>query len=121
MAVVMLRAPLKDRADGQGPLDLPGDSLGEVLGELEGGYPQLTGWVLDEQGTIRRHVNVFLNGERVRSDAACRRRRVQVLPAISGGSSITRNCWWDPRRGCSSCAASGAGRWTWCAAFPGDC
>ena len=50
MAVVMLRAPLKDRADGQGQLDLPGDSLGEVLRELERRYPRLEGWVLDEHG-----------------------------------------------------------------------
>jgi len=87
MAVVMLRAPLKDRADGQGQLDLPGDSLGEVLRELERRYPRLEGWVLDEHGTIRRHVNVFVNGERGRADTSVSAdARVHVLPSISGGS-----------------------------------
>src|SRR6185436_12175590 len=87
LAVVMLRAPLKDRADGQGQLDLPGDSLGEVLRVLERRYPRLEGWVLDEHGTIRRHVNVFVNGERGRADTAVSAdARVHVLPSISGGS-----------------------------------
>ena len=86
MAVVMLRAPLKDRADGQGQLDLPGDSLGEVLRELERRYPRLEGWVLDEHGTIRRHVNVFVDGERAGLDTPLAPgSTVHVIPAVSGG------------------------------------
>jgi molybdopterin synthase sulfur carrier subunit len=87
MAVVTLRAPLKERADGDGHVDLPGGSLGEVLRELERRYPRLEGWVLDEHGAIRRHVNVFVNGERgdehtqVSTDA-----HINVLHSISGGS-----------------------------------
>jgi molybdopterin synthase sulfur carrier subunit len=88
MAVVMLRAPLKDRADGRAELDLPGDSLGQVLLELERRYPRLEGWVLDEHGQIRRHVNVFVDGERGREDTpVATTTRVHVLPSISGGSS----------------------------------
>lgn len=87
MPVVMLRAPLKDRADGQGEHDLPGDSLGEVLRELERRYPRLEGWVLDEHGKIRRHVNVFVDGERGAEDMSLSPdARVHVLPSISGGS-----------------------------------
>jgi molybdopterin converting factor small subunit len=88
MAAVTLRAPLKERADGQGQLDLPGDSLGEVLRELERRYPRLEGWVLDEHGSIRRHVNVFVDGERGREDTPVSAdARVNVLHSISGGSS----------------------------------
>ncbi len=84
----MLRAPLKDRADGIAELDLPGDSLGQVLLELERRYPRLEGWVLDEHGRIRRHVNVFVDGERGREDTpVAAATRVHVLPSISGGSS----------------------------------
>jgi molybdopterin converting factor small subunit len=87
MVVVTLRAPLKDRADGQGQVDLPGDSLGEVLRELERRYPRLEGWVLDEHGNIRRHVNVFVDGERGRADTpVASGARVHVLASISGGS-----------------------------------
>jgi molybdopterin synthase sulfur carrier subunit len=87
MAMVMLRAPLKDRADGQGQYDLPGDSLGEVLRELERRYPRLEGWVLDEHGGIRRHVNVFVDGERGHKDTpVAAGTRIHVLASISGGS-----------------------------------
>jgi hypothetical protein len=43
--------------------------------------------VLDEHGTIRRHVNVFVDGERGREDTPLQPgARIHVLPSISGGS-----------------------------------
>jgi molybdopterin converting factor small subunit len=88
MAMVTLRAPLKDRAGGVSDHEIPGTSVGEVLRELEHRYPTITGWILDEQGKVRAHVNVFVDGERTREDAAVAPDAVlQVLPSISGGSS----------------------------------
>ncbi len=87
MAKVVLRSPLRDLAGGRSSVDVAGGSVREVLGRLEGDYPRLVGWVRDEQGHIRRHVNVFLNGERVRADAAVGvGDTIQILPAISGGA-----------------------------------
>jgi photosystem II stability/assembly factor-like uncharacterized protein/molybdopterin converting factor small subunit len=87
MAVVTLRAPLKDRADGNDLLELPGASVGEVLRELETRFPKVVGWILDEHGRVRPHVNVFVNGEKVREDAPVGDRdRIHVLPSISGGA-----------------------------------
>jgi len=44
------------------------------------------GWILDEQGRVRSHVNVFVNGERTGEDSAVAPADVlQVLPSISGG------------------------------------
>jgi molybdopterin converting factor small subunit len=44
------------------------------------------GWILDERGSIRRHINVFVNGEPGSCDTAVGDGdRVDVLPAISGG------------------------------------
>lgn len=86
MAIVRLRAPLKDLAGGNRDLAIEGASVGEVLRELERQHPRIAGWVLDEHGRVRRHVNVFVNGERVREDAAVASdATVQVLPSISGG------------------------------------
>jgi molybdopterin synthase sulfur carrier subunit len=88
MAVVLLRAPLSQRTAGSGRHDLPGDSVGEVLRELERLYPPVTGWILDERGHIRAHVNVFVNGERTTEDAAVGATdELHVLPSISGGST----------------------------------
>jgi molybdopterin converting factor small subunit len=88
MPVVLLRAPLRDLAGGNAEVLLDGGTVGEVLRTLEHAWPRTTGWVLDEHGRVRRHVNVFLNGERVREDAAVDPGdRLHVLPSISGGSS----------------------------------
>jgi molybdopterin synthase sulfur carrier subunit len=86
MAEVILRAPLKDLAGGNARLDLEGATVGDVLRGLEAAWPKTVGWVLDERGKVRRHVNVFLNGERVREDAAVAADdRLHVLPSITGG------------------------------------
>jgi molybdopterin converting factor small subunit len=89
MAVVTLRAPLKDLAGGNSTVKLDGATVVDVMKALERDWPRTTGWVLDETGRVRRHVNVFLNGEPVDDDAAVRPDdRIHVLPAITGGSRI---------------------------------
>ena len=88
MAVVRLRAPLRDRTGGAGEHELPGATVGEVLRELERRHPPVTGWILDERGRIRPHVIVFVNGERTREDTALGPGDVlRVLPSISGGGA----------------------------------
>ena len=86
MAMVTLRAPLKDLAGGRSDLEVPGDTVGRVIRALEGSHPKLRGWILDERGRVRQHVNVFVNGERVREDGEVGPGdRIQILPSISGG------------------------------------
>jgi molybdopterin synthase sulfur carrier subunit len=87
MAVITLRAPLKDLAGGNSEITLDGASVVEVLRALEREHPRTLGWVLDEQGRIRQHVNVFVNGEMTRQDVPLAPEdRVHVLPSITGGS-----------------------------------
>jgi molybdopterin converting factor small subunit len=87
VAVVKLRAPLKDLAGGNREVSVEGTSVGEVLRALERQHPRIAGWVLDEHGRVRRHVNVFVDGERVREDApVADGATLHVLPSISGGS-----------------------------------
>lgn len=86
MATVKLRAPLKDLAGGSNEVRIDGTSVGEILRELERVHPKISGWVLDERGRVRRHVNVFLDGERVREDDSIAPDAIlHVLPSISGG------------------------------------
>jgi sulfur-carrier protein len=86
MAVVRLRAPLSELAGGRQELQVEGATVREVLRALEREHPAIAGWILDEQVSIRRHVNVFVNGEKSREDTECHADdRIHVIPSISGG------------------------------------
>jgi sulfur-carrier protein len=86
MALVRLRGPLKRLAGDCSEHTIDGGSVGELLAAIESAHPAAKGWILDECGVLRRHINVFVNGElgeqdtRVGADD-----RIDVLPAISGG------------------------------------
>ena len=87
MAHVNLRSPLRDLAGGRSSLEVDGGTVGEVVERLEHAHPKLVGWVRDEQGHIREHVTVFLNGERVGAETSVAPEdRIHILPAISGGA-----------------------------------
>jgi sulfur-carrier protein len=87
MAVVCLHGPLRGLAGGSAELQVDGATVHELLRGLEAQHPSMTGWILDERGVIRRHINVFVNGERSRAETAVGSGdRVEVLPAITGGT-----------------------------------
>ena len=86
MAVVCVRGPLRKLAGGRAEHKLDGTTVFELLRALELRHPDMSGWILDERGLIRRHINVFVNGERGDEATAVRSGdRVEVLPAITGG------------------------------------
>jgi len=87
MTTVRLREPLKRLAGGRADHALEGATVADVLAALERQQPALAGWILDERGQLRRHINVYVSGEPGRADTALGPEdRVDVLPAISGGA-----------------------------------
>ena len=86
MAVVRLRAPLRELAGGRADHSIDGATVVDVLRALEQAHPAMSGWVLDERGLIRQHVNVFVNGSYGSEETAVAPNdRIHVLPAITGG------------------------------------
>ena len=86
MAVVSVRGPLRKLAGNSAEHELEGSNVVELLRALESRHPGTSGWILDERGRIRRHINVFVNGEAGREETpVAERDHVDVLPAISGG------------------------------------
>ena len=65
-------------------------TLRDALEEAFVAAPQLRGYVLDDQGHLRKHVIVFIDGQRVRDyetldDALLASSEVHVLQALTGG------------------------------------
>jgi sulfur-carrier protein len=65
-------------------------TVADVVRELEARAPGLGGYICDERGRLRMHVNIFVGEERVAdrdglSDPVAPDSRVYVLQALSGG------------------------------------
>lgn len=79
------------RAHGPQELEFfEGRTLFEALEKINAPYPRLRHYVLDDQGNLRKHVAVFINGElEARSTALTRplvdSDQVYLLQALSGG------------------------------------
>jgi hypothetical protein len=69
---------------------LGGITVREVLEQYFQSNPHVRGYVLDDQGAVRKHVAIFLNGETIRdrallSDAVGKDDDIFVAQALSGG------------------------------------
>ncbi len=90
MATIRIPGPLRKLTNNLEEVPSTGTSLGDILNELNCTYPGFAERIVDEQGEIRRFVNIFLNDEDVRflqekqtpvkdSDV------ISIVPAIAGG------------------------------------
>jgi MoaD family protein len=84
--------PLREFAGGRAEVTLTATprTLGEALAALSRDYPGVAKRVLDEQGQVRPHVNLFVQGEAVRFAEGLETRledgtEIAILPAVSGG------------------------------------
>jgi sulfur-carrier protein len=73
-------------------MDLPGATVREVLDKAFASSPELRSYLLDDQGRVRRHVAIFVNGETIGdraglSDPVAPDAEVFVMQALSGGST----------------------------------
>ena len=71
-------------------MSVQGSTAREALDSIFAIRPALRGYVLDDQGALRRHVNVYIGGELVRdrsrlTDAVGPDDQIYVLQALTGG------------------------------------
>ena len=93
MAKVVVPAALRQFTDGAGHIDVDerdGASLAEVLDALGVKLPALTRRIRDEQGELRRFVNVYVDGEDARrlaglDTAVPADAEILILPSVAGG------------------------------------
>lgn len=57
---------MKYYTDNHSEMDIPASSVTELLAALANRYPPVRFHLLDSDGNLRRHFNVFVNGEHIR-------------------------------------------------------
>jgi sulfur-carrier protein len=89
---VSVRVPtiLRTYTKGESEVTADGSTLSEVLESLESSFPGIRSRVVDEQGKLRRFVNVYVGNEDVRfADGLDTKTpdgtQVSVIPAVAGG------------------------------------
>ncbi len=75
---------------GEGPRKITADSVRELVSELERSTPGIAFYLCDERGRLRRHVNVFVDGEMIvdrpgLSDRLDESSVVFIAQSLSGG------------------------------------
>ena len=88
---VVIPTPLRKFTAGAEAVEVEAGTLKEVLDKVDSKHPGFRASVCDDNGSLRRFINVYINGEDVRfldnlstpiGDGA----EVAIVPAISGGA-----------------------------------
>jgi sulfur-carrier protein len=87
---VRIPTPLRAVAKGNADVQAKGDTIEDVIGDLERQFPGLRERLVDESGELRRFVNIYVNQEDIRfleNKATVLKDgdEVAIVPAIAGG------------------------------------
>ncbi len=87
---VRIPTPLRSLTSQQDIVEAAGDTLQHLVLDLERQFPGIGERIVDEDGEIRRFVNLFVNGEDVRfleglHTALSQGDEVSIVPAVAGG------------------------------------
>jgi molybdopterin synthase sulfur carrier subunit len=90
MPTVRIPTPLRNLSGGERTVTVPGADLRAVLAGLEAAHPGFADRLLDEDGELRRFVNVFVRDEDVRFQEGldtplAEDDTVSIVPAVAGG------------------------------------
>ncbi len=87
---VKLPTQLRASAGGEGAVVVEGSTVGEALDALYAVHPELRERLSDEDGALRRFINVYVSGDDIRfgemlDTPVADGQEVQILPAVAGG------------------------------------
>ena len=88
--LVRIPTPLRSVAGGHAEVHAKGDTVADVVDDLERQFPGLRERLVDDGGELRRFINVYVNEEDVRflqgrTTALKDGDEVSIVPAIAGG------------------------------------
>jgi molybdopterin synthase sulfur carrier subunit len=89
-ATVRVPTTLRTLTAGASEVEVEGDTLADVITNLEGAHPGFKERLLDEEGNLRRFVNVFVADDDVRfldglDTKVPAGETVSIIPAVAGG------------------------------------
>jgi len=92
---VRIPTPLKKLTGEQDVIKAKGETVGEVLQWLTETYPGLKERLRDEQGEVRRFINIYVNDEDIRfirnlETPLKEGDQLSIIPAIAGGAHARR-------------------------------
>ncbi len=72
------------------PLEIEAANVEEVVQSVNDHFPGLKDYILDNQGALRKHVNIFVDGSMINdrktlSDSLEEVKEVYIMQALSGG------------------------------------
>ena len=87
---VRIPTPLRALAKGNANVQAKGDTIEDLVGDLERQFPGLRERLMDEGGELRRFINIYVNQEDIRflDNKATKLKdgdEVAIVPAIAGG------------------------------------
>jgi molybdopterin synthase sulfur carrier subunit len=90
MPTVKLPTQLREAAGGESAVTVDGATVGQVLDALFDRHGELRDRLSDGDGSLRRFVNVYVDGEDIRfgeglETTVAEGQEVQILPAVAGG------------------------------------
>ena len=90
MPVISIPSLMKYYVDGRTEIQVPGETVAQALDALMAQHPTIKPHILDNQGNIRRHVNLFVNKENIRTLDGVNTKvneadKIILMPSISGG------------------------------------
>ncbi len=91
---VQIPGPLRVHTNQQTKVEASGSNVSEVLANLAEQYPGLKSQLYEADGSVRRFINLFINGEDVRSKQGLdtpvnEGDKIGILPAMAGGAELT--------------------------------
>lgn len=90
MATVFVPTPLRRLTGGQSKVTMEAGTIDEVIERLESDFPGVKERLLDENGEIKRFINVFVDGEEIRGLQGAKTQvgaqsEISIIPAMAGG------------------------------------
>ena len=90
---VLIPTPLQRLTQNQAEVMAEGSDIRELIGQLEHQFPGVKSRLCDENGALRRFVNIYLNDEDIRflkGEATPLKDgdEVSIVPAIAGGRHV---------------------------------